>query len=143
VDLKAGGIATNNGTHATICGNYQGVFARSGAASGAGVRLEAGGTVSNIGTAALVSGNYTGVYARGSAATITNEGTIFRMGTHSDGVHFDAGGTLTNAGSILGYEAVRFDGGFANRLIIEPGALFFGKVDDGDAISATTVSHLS
>jgi hypothetical protein len=65
----------------------------------------------------------------------------------------DVGGaaTVVNAGSIVSFSrpdfisnpnAIEFAAGFANRLIIDPGAFFYGVVDGGNTIGATAVSTL-
>ena len=76
-----------------------------------GVVLGSGGTVSNEAGGAI-SGRSVGVAVYGAAATVTNAGTI----------------------SGPGY-ALKFASGFANRLIVAPGALFNGAVDGGGSLS--------
>lgn len=54
-----------------------------------------------------------------------------------------AGVTLTNAGTLHGTtDAVRFAAGGANRLVVDPGAAFYGNVDGGNTIGAGAVSTL-
>jgi glycosyltransferase involved in cell wall biosynthesis len=155
VELRAGGTVTNSGTKAIIAGHRYGVFAQGSAAtvtnqgniSGVytdGVDILAGGMVTNSGADSLISGYYYGVFALASAATVTNHGTISGLGVYSAGVELRAGGTVTNGGTIGGgHDAVRFGDGYANRLIVEPGASFSGKVDGGNTIGAQTASVLA
>ncbi len=61
------------------------------------------------------------------------------------GVDLTGGGTVTNqtGGSISGgIDAVKFGAGYANRLVIQPGASFSGLVDGGNTIGASYVSTL-
>jgi hypothetical protein len=73
-----------------------------------GVKLIGSGSISNLGTASLIEA-YFGVYA-GSGVTVTNAGTI-----KCD----------TSAGT-----AILFGGG-TNRLIVDPGAVFYGAINGG------------
>jgi hypothetical protein len=77
--------------------------------SGAGVYLQAGGTVTNS-SGATLSGDY--------------------------GVYMDGPGIVLNAGTISGRtEAVQFSNTGANRLVVDPSAVFSGAVDGGSAAS--------
>ena len=51
--------------------------------------------------------------------------------------------TVVNAGTITGSsDAVKFAAGYANRLVIDPNAVFSGKVTGGNTIGAAQVSTL-
>ncbi len=127
----------------------------------AGISLGSGGVVSNAGT---VSGT-DGVMIVGATATVANTGTIDGAGgrgvylglggtvanaaygtiTGDGGVDIaGAAGTVTNAGIIggTGKYAVRFGAGFANRMIIVPGATFIGNVNGANKSASAAVSTL-
>lgn len=78
-----------------------------------GVRIGGPGAITNLGTRALIQ-NYVGVYAELND-TITNAGTI--ASNHG------------TAGTALVF------GGGTNRLIVDPGAKFIGKVSGSGAVS--------
>jgi hypothetical protein len=125
------------------------------AGTGPGVRLAAGGSIDNVGIIQGAAAN--GVFI--STGTILNSGTIESTGlngssgdgiaiatstsgapgtvlnygvissTTMSGIYLAAGGTVTNAGTIIGNDgtAVLFAGG-SNLLVVDPGALFVGAV---------------
>jgi hypothetical protein len=82
--------------------------------------LRDGGSLSNASTGTIVGGDGNGVYTWAGPGTVTNAGTI--TGT--------------------GAAAVFFSAGFANRLMVDPGAVFNGTVTGGNTIGAASASEL-
>ncbi|MBV9589553.1 MAG: FG-GAP repeat protein [Hyphomicrobiales bacterium] len=114
VDLAVGGSVTNNAT-GSITGQVAGVQMLVGAGTlvntghitatgGAGADIEGGGSVTNN-AGGNITGSTIGVFMSGSANTVTNAGTL-------------SGPTY----------AVDFTGSGTNRLIVDPTAVFTGKV---------------
>jgi Hint domain len=126
IDLRNGGLVTNQ-AQGTISGpigvlmSGTGTIVNSGRIGNSsvdGVKLMSGGTVVNL--AGTISGYYA-VQIYGAAGTIINAAT------------------LAGASTIA---AVSFSPGFANRLIVDPGAVFTGTVTGGNTIDAIAVSTL-
>lgn len=137
-----------------------------GASGGYGIYLLTGGDITNQ-SGGTVSGYAGGVLIKGAAGTVVNGGQVIATGTSGFGVDLLSSGaitnlagatisgnkygiklgvfaaTVTNDGSIEGgTDAGPFRPGYANRLIVGPGASFSGTVDGGNTIGATPVSTL-
>jgi hypothetical protein len=122
---------------------FSGSLQNDGAMRGgeAGAYFQAGGTVVNgaNNASALLQGGDFGVYLSNlagstSAESVINYGVITATAAGSYGVYIDgAGGTVTNAGVITGsaYSVNFAVTNAANRLIVDPGAIFNGLVYGG------------
>ncbi|SEE85431.1 hypothetical protein SAMN05444161_7459 [Rhizobiales bacterium GAS191] len=161
IDLAGGGSITNNSGGSISGAGFGvftsgalGTLSNSGSISGShGVGLEAGGSVTNAASASI-SGQVAGVFAQGGAATLSNAGSISATaGAGADiegggsitnlagatisgsafGIFLSGGsGTVTNAGTISGGSyAIDFSGSATNRLVVDPGAVFVGRVSGG------------
>ena len=134
------------------------------ASFGIGVRLDEGGSVTNQ-SGGAISG-YFGLYSF-VAATIMNAGSFAGNAVSGTGINLGAGGSVTNqsgamisgwdgiggggsgaltvvnAGTVSGSSyAVRFAAGQDDLLTVDPGAVFNGTVDGGNAVGAANVSTL-
>jgi FG-GAP-like repeat/FG-GAP repeat len=100
----------------------------SGASAGVYVKYRAAGTVTNSGGISASGTSGTGVELAGGGIVTNN--SIASIAGHSFGVFLTGGaGTVTNAGTISGTtDAIDFAGTAANRLIVNPGAVFLGNV---------------
>lgn len=136
----------------TITNGIHGVIRLSSAISvgqfqNAAIDLGNGGTIVNAGSILSTVGY--GVAGIG-ATSLTNVsgGTIAGTGfgvdfVYTNQVGHNAASAVTNAGTIAGATAaVKLLAGFANRLIVDPGAVFSGIVDGGNAIGGNAVSTL-
>jgi Bacterial Ig-like domain len=141
VDLEAGGTVTNTGT-GYVSGGEDAIFGAGAAVninnSGQiistfddGVGLFGGGSVINNAGAVIqapTGGGFgpAGVYIPSGSANVVNHGSI----TGQYGVYLGVAGRVENAGTISGSSsAVTFAvSSSANRLIVDPGAVFNGSV---------------
>jgi Hint domain len=161
-------VVTNSGT-ILAQNSGRGVYFPTGLGDGTLVNLAGGlisgdvyahgaATVTNIGS---IAGTYNGIRAS-AAATITNSGVVTapRIGVidgggfltnlagativGATGVVFFGGAKVTNAGTLDGLSsyALVMSGGSTNRLIVDPGAVFVGKVTGGNSIGAAAVSTM-
>jgi hypothetical protein len=152
-NLYSGQTLTNNGTIAIGSNLLGGFFVKTGAyasnAAGAtitggkwnAVVVDSGGSLVNAGL--INSGTFGGahVYA-GAIVTNLASGTIAGS---NDGFSGN-GGTLVNAGTVLagstGDDAVSFASGTAASVVVDPGAVFVGTVDGGNALGSGFTSTL-
>jgi hypothetical protein len=120
---------------------------------GTGADIEGGGNVTNNSGGSL-SGATFGIFVTGGTGTVANSGSI--AGTNNIGIDLTNGGsvtnaagggissagfavaiygspgTVTNAGTISGgVNSVRFGNSGANRLVVDPGAVFQGAAVGG------------
>jgi hypothetical protein len=93
------------------------------------IRINSGqGTVTNSGN---IIGGFDGVVLTAGGTVTNSSGTI--AGTGNVGIYISGGAaTVTNAGTMSGSAAsVQFSGTFADRLIVDPGAVFHGMAVGG------------
>ena len=124
--LHVGGVVTNAAT---------------GTISGGGIFSQGDATITNSGVI-LGDAIYGGVYlAAGGTVTNLTGGTISYGGAGYGVKIAGAAGTITNAGTITSGSgsgaAVVLSSGYTNRVIVDPGAVFIGTVNGGDAAQAT------
>ena len=156
-----------NGIYTTIIAATVSNAGHIGGGTGNGVWLESAGYLDNS-VDGTISGGQRGVYTAGTSdSTVVNAGRIQATGAGTGvdlhdggslvnqmggtisgyngftGGHGLAGLTVTNAGAIIGTnDAVLLGAGLANRLVIDPGAVFVGAVSGGNPIGATAVSTI-
>jgi len=150
VGLSSGGSVTNE-TGGTISGGNVGVYIVNGATltNESGATITGGdavflnqGSLNNAGVIAAGSGSFdTGVRLTSGGQAINQAGGTI---SGSFGMRVTSGaGTVTNGGIISGTTAaVQFTGGFANRMIVNPGGSFSGLVNGGNTIGGTIASTL-
>jgi hypothetical protein len=126
-----------------------------------GVYLAGGGSLTNT-AGATTSGNNFGVFVGVGSGTITNNANI--ISTSNNGVYLQAGGSVTNgteasisgpvfgvavyggSGAVInsgtisgGSDAVYFANSGANRLVVNPTAVFNGGVVGGSGAASNTL----
>ena len=142
-EIGAVTTGSGSGSSAVKFNQYAGALKNDGTMRGGevGAYFQAGGSVVNgaKNASALLQGGSFGVYLSNlpgstSLESVTNDGVITATAAASYGVYIDGNaGTVTNAGVITGsassvYFAVT---SAANRLIVDPGAIFNGLVYGG------------
>ncbi len=112
-----------------------------GVSSGGELTLSNSGLITG-GLAGVVS-EFLGGPAKSTGGNVLTNAAGGTIDGGKYGVSLAGSSTLTNAGTIGGATAaVKFFPGSAQRLIDEPGAVFNGKVDGGNAIGSGTLSTL-
>ena len=106
-----------------------------------GVVMQGATTNSVVNGGVVIGGAQSGVFLTGGTVIDLAGGTISGNWGIADTT---AAATVITAGTIIGNNgtAVTFASGFANRLVDDPGAVFNGLVDGGNAIGGTVVSTL-
>jgi Hint domain len=130
IDLLAGGSATNE-AGGTLSGAW-----------GISIQNAATGSVLNDGV--INAGAQSGVFLTGGSVTNDALGQI--SGTWAIAI-VGAAGTVTTAGTLVSTggtagTAVTLAPGFANLLVVQPGAVFTGLADGGNALGSATASTL-
>jgi hypothetical protein len=161
---------TGTGVYVNGTGGQTGTVLNAGSIIGGtgtndGIRLVINSYVSNAATG-LITGDSFGVHASGATATVVNAGVIAGAGP---GVQIDHGGivvnraggyisgadmgalilggagTVVNAGTFdggVGGLAVSLAAGFADRVVVDPGAVFTGAINGGNIAGSPTTSTL-
>lgn len=116
-----------------------------GSVSGAiGVSIAgAPGTIANRATIAASTG--AGVALSAGGLLVNQTGGVVLGGASADAIVVQQGGTVDNAGTIIaaaGHSAAILQPGFANLLVVRPGAAFAGVVDGGNTVGAAYTSVL-
>lgn len=137
VGLTGGGDITNQ-AGGYIGAQWKGV--QIGAASATGI----GGSIVNDGTinADDGAGNGAGVWIYGAGVVTNGPGAIIAGG--ADGVVAYEQTTLVNQGTISGaqYAFIAVNPGFADRLVVSPGAEFQGMVNGGNVVGSAIYTTL-
>ena len=132
---------------------------------GDGIVLYGVGNITNQAGGSITG--YQGIVGENAAVTVVNYGSVAATGTSGVAVDLFVGGSVTNAvgGSISGFDgvgggndaaltvvnagqitgtvaAVQFVAGYADRLVVDPTAVFEGLVDGGNLLGGTAASTL-
>ncbi len=150
VTNAAGGLLS--GAANGVMGFYKGTFELSvvnagtiigptidGVSSGGKLSLVNSGTIIG-GDSGVVAQNPNGTSPGGNVVTNIAGGVIAGS---KYGISMTGSSTLTNAGTVSGSaDSILFTPGGTDRLIVDPGAVFSGKVNGGNAIGSGTLSTL-
>ena len=159
--LLQGGGYVSNASSGSVHGGGNGIYfnatgygtvinAGSVTAIGAGIGFNENGRVVNA-SSGNIYGWFKGIFLNsGGGGYVSNSSGGRISARYEQGIFFnDEAGTVVNAGTISGGtrsgvdgDAVQFAAGHANRLIIDPGAVFNGVVDGGNTIGSTVFSTL-
>jgi hypothetical protein len=140
VGVKLQGVSTlSNAVKAVIVGSQDGV-----AEYGAAVNVTNAGTIESQGSTAGAMGTvFAAVTGNANGGQVSNAATGLIQSSGFGVSLAGAAGTVVNAGTISGGAyAVHLATGFANRLVVDPGAVFVGRVGGGNPLNATVASTL-
>jgi hypothetical protein len=150
VNLAGGVLSGNYGVVTTYSATAVESITNAGTiqSSGHGISInnQPGAVINETG--GTINANF-GVSVGGDGGSLINQAGAIITGVYAGVAIYSAAGTVTNAGTIIGtgvsspygrYGAVLLPAGFANRVVVDPGAVFQGKVDGANAIGASAVS---
>jgi hypothetical protein len=124
-----------SGSTGIVVDNAPGTVTNAGSVYGGlfGAHLYDGGTITNQANGTISGGSGgTGIVLDNASGTVTNAGTI---SAGAVAIELFGGSTLTNSGTIHAGSAVeyavQFSSGITNKLIVDPGAVFYGVINGG------------